>query len=577
MDARRNSAASLIATAIGQSLGKMEQRLTDVAEWSGLATEAAYVVSVGSADVQTIPEARLPYHPFVAALPEAPEELFRAIQDDEFRPGTRENAIAKYRDLARSAETVVRAGADMRLARALRKAGKVEAALDVYRDLSRQDGVGVGIPGVPAELIGRAKLCELLAELKRPENLREEAAALAADLAGGRWRLERAAYLKYLRDAHRWLGAGSGREVLRFEDKSGIVVWRTTAERFTALVAAPQYLERVLSPDLAPLLTSQELDVALRDEDGRSVFGQPAPPGPFVTERAASETGLPWTLAVWNVHPEIDLSRANARRRVLLGGLALALVVVSTGSYVVGRAVTRELAVARLQSDFVAAVSHEFRTPLTSLRQATELLADGRLSDAEDMAGAFETQARATDRLQRLVESLLDFGRIEAGRKQFRRQRLELGPWVRSVVDEARRDFDRVNGHIELRVHDGKEAPPDVHADPDALGYALRNLIENGIKYSLENPHVWVDVSREKGHATIDVRDEGPGIPANEQKAIFRKFVRGAASKVNGIKGTGVGLTMANEIVRAHGGTIRLKSAPGKGSTFTILLPEAGS
>jgi two-component system phosphate regulon sensor histidine kinase PhoR len=114
---------------------------------------------------------------------------------------------------------------------------------------------------------------------------------------------------------------------------------------------------------------------------------------------------------------------------------------------------------------------------------------------------------------------------------------------------------------------------PLIQADREALGLALRNLIDNAVKYSPNGRTVWVETTLEKGRLAVHVRDRGMGIPVAEQKQIFERFVRGSGSQAAHIQGTGIGLAMARHIVEANGGEIRLESEPGRGSTFTILLP----
>jgi len=263
-----------------------------------------------------------------------------------------------------------------------------------------------------------------------------------------------------------------------------------------------------------------------------------------------------------------------ARRNLLLAGLALLVAVICVGSYFVARAIQHELELARLQSDFVAAVSHEFRTPLASLNQVTEILADGRVTDADRLHRYYETQARATHRLQRLIESLLDFGRMEAGTKSHRLENVRAAEFVQSVVEEFRLEPAAEGYDIECAVKTG-DRPAVIRADADALSHALRNLLDNAVKYSLECRTVWVELARNDDRISIAVRDRGLGIPPSEQKQIFRKFVRGAAAKEHRIRGTGVGLAMIKHIVQAHDGQIVLASEEGLGSTFTIFLPEA--
>jgi signal transduction histidine kinase len=319
------------------------------------------------------------------------------------------------------------------------------------------------------------------------------------------------------------------------------------------------------------MLKNSELRLVLQTADGRMVFGDPIDDR-IATKRDSRETHLPWTLQVASLNPPGDRAPFENRRQLYLAGLVLLLAVIAAGSYFIGRSVTRELAVARLQSDFVAAVSHEFRTPLTSLRQVTELLSDGRQSDPSRLSSYYQTQTRAADRLQRLVESLLDFGKMEAGAKLYRMQIIDICDWLRTTIQEMQSDDALGQYHIELQCE--SDGLGRVNADPEALARALRNLIDNAVKYSPDCRTVWVSLTRQDNRLAIRVRDRGIGIPANERKQIFRKFVRGAAAKTNGIKGTGVGLAMVQQIVLAHGGEVQLESQSGLGSTFTILLPE---
>ncbi len=156
--------------------------------------------------------------------------------------------------------------------------------------------------------------------------------------------------------------------------------------------------------------------------------------------RSSAETGLPWTIVVTDGQRAPESAGLASQRRTLAAGVALLFVVVSTGAYLMGRSISRELAVARLQSDFVAAVSHEFRTPLTTLHQFTTLLIDDDDLPATKRQGFYEALARATDRLTHLVESLLDFGRMEAGAHPYRMEPLNAGSLVADVVADFQRD-----------------------------------------------------------------------------------------------------------------------------------------
>jgi signal transduction histidine kinase len=277
---------------------------------------------------------------------------------------------------------------------------------------------------------------------------------------------------------------------------------------------------------------------------------------------------MPWTLEVTAMDdgsPEL-----TSRRWMLAAGFALLAGLLGTVSLIVARAAGKEVAVARLQTDFVSAVSHEFRSPLSSICQISELLNEDRWPSDEYRRRSFEILGRESARLRRLVEGLLDFARMESGAVQYRFELLVPGELVQSLVGEFQAQTASRGRKVHLSMAPGL---PDIHADREALGRALWNLLDNAGKYSPDSSDVEVEVAMESGRLAIRVRDEGPGIPVEEQKDIFLKFVRGSRAKASGVKGTGIGLAMVRHIVEGHGGEIRLESKPGSGSTFTILLP----
>jgi signal transduction histidine kinase len=282
-----------------------------------------------------------------------------------------------------------------------------------------------------------------------------------------------------------------------------------------------------------------------------------------------AETKLPWTLYLTDAQGLKETGMPVRRRFLLLVTTVMVLFLIS-GAYFIARAIRSDLAVARMQSDFVSAVSHEFRSPLTSIRQLSEILALGRIPNEARRHVYYETLVRETVRLQRLVEALLNFGRMEAGVRQYRFEPLDTGTLVSRVAAEFEMQIAGSGRHIEL---EGCHYPCTVDADPEALSVALRNLVDNALKYAPDCPTVRVHWGVENRHVAIRVRDHGPGIPASEKKAIFRKFVRGSAAEAANVRGSGVGLAMVRHIVAAHGGNVSLASELGGGSVFTILLP----
>jgi signal transduction histidine kinase len=276
-------------------------------------------------------------------------------------------------------------------------------------------------------------------------------------------------------------------------------------------------------------------------------------------------------LRVVNANADVDEAQFSTRRQLVITGLAFVGVFVVAGSYLSVRAMTREIEAVRLKSDFVAAVSHEFRTPLTLLRQFSDLLAEDRVSSETERRRYYAALQRGTRRLTRLVEDLLDFGRMEAGSRVFKFERVPVKDWLSSVTAEFQDEVRSKGYRVELAWNGAAAAV--MHADEGALGRALWNLLDNAVKYSPASTTIWIAADVEHGALTIRVRDTGVGVPPEELRTIFRKFVRGSASATQIVKGTGLGLALVEQIVDAHGGTVHVESAVGQGSTFSIRLP----
>jgi signal transduction histidine kinase len=599
---RREQGAELIVAALREQLLARRQGLADPARGPEPEAEDAVVVVFGAGPAQAHPPSRLLYYPPDRSLrstePESERQVFLPGERHEFQEEDHAEAIRVFARLAQSDDRAVRAGAFLRLARNHRKAGDAEPALAAYTRLAELEDVR--LEGVPAALVAGRARCSVLAGLGRTRDLRREAAALYGDLFRGRWRLSRSVFDVHVEQLSSWVGPPSerdeGRRALSAtaewlwkqwqEARTGgspvpettthaahgrtvTVLARTEGDVLTALLAGPDHVRAWWVEPVSTVLKTHQVDLCLRDGSGHLIHGMEPHTGSPRSLRVAADTGLPWAVIVTDTGPFSAEAPFASRRRLLLSGLALAAILVLAGSSLIARAVSRELAVARLKSNFVSAVSHEFRTPLATLRQLTENLSDGRVEDDLRRRAYYRAQERATSRLSRLVERLLDFGRMEAGALRYRPEPLDLGKLVRSVVDEFEHVVADTGHRIALRID---PTLPPVRADGEALAQAVWNLLDNAIKYSPARPAVWIEVADEDGHAAVRVRDEGPGVLPEERKDLFREFTRGAAARAGGVKGTGIGLAMVDYIVRAHHGRIRVDSTPGQGSTFTILL-----
>jgi signal transduction histidine kinase len=250
---------------------------------------------------------------------------------------------------------------------------------------------------------------------------------------------------------------------------------------------------------------------------------------------------------------------------------ALSLLMIG-GIWLTYRNVSREMNLARLKSDFVANVSHELRTPLALIRLYAETLELGRLSAKEKYQEYFRIIREESERLTALINNILDFSRIEAGRKEYEFKETDLAELVHSTLESYRFQIQQNGFAFEENI--SADIPP-VNVDREAIARSLLNLVNNALKYSKDDKYIGVNLYHSNGSVNLEVRDHGIGIPVQEQEKIFEKFYRCGDPLVHNVKGSGLGLSLVRHIARAHGGDVLVESHPQKGSKFTIALPLA--
>lgn len=268
---------------------------------------------------------------------------------------------------------------------------------------------------------------------------------------------------------------------------------------------------------------------------------------------------------------EDPIARVSARNRILYGVLlGLFYLTLTWGVIYTGRTLYREARLSRLKTDFVSLVSHELRTPMTSIRMFIETLALGRVKDPAQAQAVLGLLQKETERLSVLIERVLDWARLESGRREYHREAKPVGAVVDAAVSAFRTQRHEHDYRLDVQVADGL---PALNVDTEALAGALLNLLQNAFKYSGEDKHIRLSARREGKWVGLEVQDNGMGIAPRDRKRVFERFYRVDNLLTRKTEGSGLGLAIAKRIVEAHGGRIAVHSELGKGSRFTILLP----
>ncbi len=529
-------------------------------------------------------------------------EFGRAVQQgerDELREGRFIHATGSYREaLALAKQPVQRAYARLLLARSLLKAGRSGEAREQYRHLLQCSSSLVDDQGMPFKLYAARQLLELggfddsifgyLASVVEEQQwlapvvfhavggLTESLAAkpLPATVLSANQKLSQKVMYR-IREAERILALQSNFLSLLSVQASAegplkrAPVWIPHGEPLWLINLTSRSREGppfLLAVDAEP--TFRSLDAVISSSKGTlgevhlatqrdlkgHLLGEPFP-GLKVD---FAELGNPFAMK-W-----------NAQKQFYLAVVIVVVTLTALGAYLVWRDVRRELHIADLRTEFVSHVSHELKTPLTAIRMFAETLQMGRFKDAQTQSEYLEAIVSESERLTRLVNNVLEFSKIEQARKIYQARRVRLAEVVQAAAGAVQYHLQEKDFQLKLTM---EEDLPTVLADADALEQALLNLLTNAMKYSGEAREIELKVRRTDGMAVLQVTDHGLGIPQEEQKRIFEKFYRVSSQHNQGIPGTGLGLTLVEHFVKAHGGEVKVESQPGQGSTFSICLP----
>lgn len=311
----------------------------------------------------------------------------------------------------------------------------------------------------------------------------------------------------------------------------------------------------------------------LVDQDGELIYGYAfsGVPEQDVVELPLRETLSRWRLRVAPRDAKLLASRATRRATLDVVLIGVALGIITTGFLVMLFAVRRERRVSELKSEFISNVSHELKTPLSIISMFGELLSMGRARSNEQATEYAEIIRRESVRLSRLIDSVLDFARIERGADVYEfTEEQDLAVVVDRALELSHHRLERAK--MELSC-DFEPDLPAVRIDANAITVAVLNLVDNALKYAVSGAKLEVSLRRHDGGLLLEVRDYGPGVPDDERDAIFDRFYRSRVVRLKPIRGSGIGLALVRNIADAHDGRVWVDDAEGGGAAFRLWIP----
>jgi signal transduction histidine kinase/tetratricopeptide (TPR) repeat protein len=315
---------------------------------------------------------------------------------------------------------------------------------------------------------------------------------------------------------------------------------------------------------------SEKTDIVITGLDGRSLLGEKDPNGGQATVTAFFDDNFPpWKLEFFR-HSISGFAGMDLRKSFYFWTIVVLLVVLIFGAALIVKTVSHEMGVLKLKSDFVSSVSHEFKTPLTSMRTLIERIQAGKVNDKTKMDQYISVIAQDTDRLTRLVGNILDFSKMEEGKREFDFTETDVAQLVSRQVQEFQKDELRKDISIQAII---QKDVPKLALDRESFSQALSNLLDNAVKFSPIKKEIHVRLSADGKNVILEVEDKGIGIPPDEMDKIFEKFYQGKNALKQTVKGAGLGLTLVKRTAEAHGGKVSVKSRVGVGSTFSLNFP----
>lgn len=561
-------------------------------------------------------------------------QLIKKAEFFEFSQKNYARASELYKECTLSAPSKMnRAMAFEGLARCLLSSGRFNEATKVYNELSNNYGQLQNRAGHPYGIIAALQLYEIACENKEEDNCLRMLLGLYGKIREGIWLINQPVYDFYISEIESILNKRFNEEKIQEIQKSylniqkqpspykKVLVFIDFLERNTIPKIKEQYSLARAASDVVPerLLVNSEKDLFLVSfttlpdfQSGQTFYG-----GlcwdlhllknqilPKVLEDLAKDSGLdfkivdekgqnittgtleliskeslsltyrifplPWKLIV--SHLGINALERAARREIFFFGVLLAviLLLMFLGAVLIVRDISRESETTRLKTEFVHNISHELKTPLTLIRLYGETLQRKKNLTNQEKNDSYEIITKESERLSHLINNVLDFSRIEMGRKEFDFKYGNLSVVVEDTLESYRYHLEKKGFVIQKDICNDL---PEMNFDGEAIASVLINLLSNAMKFSPKEKVVAVKLFRGDENAILQVADKGIGIEPKDVPKIFQRFYQSDNKMIAERKGSGLGLTLVKHITEAHHGTIHVESEIGKGSSFHVILP----
>lgn len=343
--------------------------------------------------------------------------------------------------------------------------------------------------------------------------------------------------------------------------------------KWSLLIDTDYLIKNTIKPLILEMANSSNFSWEVVDEIGNVILKSDFEPVDKVPVYTTFPSNLPeLSVNFYPANSAMFVSIFHSREGLFIYIFIVIIIILGFGLFFTLRTINNEIQFSRMKSNFMSTVSHEFKSPLTSIRQMAEMLVRGRVPSIEKKEKYYNMILQQSERLSHLIENILDFSKMEENQKVFHFEKNNIAPMIWDTLTSFKNNM--ADQEFEISLLNG-DSIPDAVFDKEAMEQVMLNLLDNAYKYSGDSKKVEVEITTKNQNVIISVKDFGVGIQKKEKEKIFDRFYRTDDDFIQSVKGSGIGLTIVKQIVEAHKGDIAVESSPGKGSTFSIILPVA--